>query len=313
MNPRVVRVRVLVILSFVCFVAFQGYALFNQRVLPETTVYAPHPYFLVAFFAMQVGLQFFWIGLLLRSRKGTPISHLLLPGEEEETGIRVEPEHAIEPTQMAYVHTYFVGNIFIAGAAAAWNFEHFIVSQILMAFNTACQLYFVFFFLSLPKYLRTRKNRLTHLVAKSSSGVAVLYMWRAWGVLEVGSSRPAIQQQVHCGVLFLLLVFASGPDPTLGICLLLDLAALAVGNAKEEWRTAFLGIMGVLSVVIVSDSVLAWKDKHAQSAVSHPHIGLEDEETALFRDHDLPHDQIYMSDFRPESSGRIESEARAEV
>ena len=33
--------------------------------------------------------------------------------------------------------------------------------------------------------LRSRKHILTHLVAKSSTGLAVLYMWKTWGALGV--------------------------------------------------------------------------------------------------------------------------------
>ncbi|KAF7337529.1 hypothetical protein MSAN_02226100 [Mycena sanguinolenta] len=154
-----------------------------------------------------------------------------------------------EPTQMAYILLYAISNMFLVGATSAWQFEQFAASQICMGFTTACHFYFIFFVLNPSgRYAWTPKNKLTHLVAKTSAGVALLYMWRAWGVMEIGPYRPAIQQQAHCGVLILLLAFASGPDPTLGICLLLDLAALATGDTREEWKIAFLCIMGVLSV-----------------------------------------------------------------
>lgn len=80
-------------------------------------------------------------------------------------------------------HLYSVGSIF------AWQFGQFAVSQIWMAFSTACQLYFIFFVLHpAGAHARTPQNRLTHLVVKTSAGIALLYMWRAWGVIEIGVS-----------------------------------------------------------------------------------------------------------------------------
>jgi hypothetical protein len=73
------------------------------------------------------------------------------------------------------------------GSTAAWKAEHLILSQVCMVFHTACQLYFVFFALSPSgKHAWTPKNRLTHLVAKTSAGLAVLYTWRAWGAMNIG-------------------------------------------------------------------------------------------------------------------------------
>lgn len=74
-----------------------------------------------------------------------------------------------------------------AASTLAWVREHLLLSQIVMAFNAACQLYFVFYSLDPSgKYAINRRNGLTHLVAKSNAGVSVLYMWKAWGALEIG-------------------------------------------------------------------------------------------------------------------------------
>ncbi|KAJ7492298.1 hypothetical protein FB451DRAFT_1502264 [Mycena latifolia] len=300
-NRKLLRARALAVGTFASATLFQTYAFVTQHGPPDDAVYAPHSYFLVAFFAMQAGLQLCWIMQMFRSKARESSSALLAPMDDADAFRNVDADYAPESAQMAYVNMYALGNLCIVGSTLAWEFEHLILSQVFVVSNAACQLYFVFFALySSGKFAWTPKNRLTHLVAKTSAGVAVLYMWKAWGVLDIGSSRPSIQQQVHCGVLFLLLAFASGPDPTLGICLLLDLAALAVGNTKEEWRFAFFCIMGVLFVVILSDCVLAWRDRQAPNN-AHLRLDSEDEESALQHDSD----QIWMSDFRPESSSHL--------
>ncbi|KAJ6575456.1 hypothetical protein B0H19DRAFT_1255007 [Mycena capillaripes] len=291
---RLIRARVLVVSTFFFATLFQGDALFTQRDPSNHAVYAPHPYFLITFFALQVGLQSCWILQIFRNVHGS--APVLLSGDDGGFGISIEESNSGEPTQMAYVHLYALGNLFIVGSMAAGTSEHLALSQVCVTLDTACQLYFVLFALSpAGKHAWASKNKLTHLVAKTSAGVAILYMWRAWGVIQIGPFRPAIQQQVHCGVLVLLLAFASGPDPTLGICMLLDLAALAVGDTKEEWKVAFSCIMDVLFVVIAFDCLLAWRRGRAPHNVSLPRTDSEDEESALHES-----EQIWLSDMPTE-------------
>ncbi|KAJ6502652.1 hypothetical protein DFH09DRAFT_1335799 [Mycena vulgaris] len=305
-SRRLLRARTLVVASFAAAVLFQSYGFVAQPTPTDYAVYAPHPYFLILFLVLQAPLQLWWIAQMFRFKTREAAPQALLADELD--AFHADSDHsstAPEPTQMAYVPVYALGNLCIVGSALAWEFEHSILSQVFMVSNAACHLYFVFTSLtSSGKYHWTPKNQCTHLVSKTSAGVAVLYMWKAWGVLDFGSSRPAIQQQVHCGVLFLLLAFASGPDPTLGICLLLDLAALAAGNTKEEWRFAFVCIMGVLFVVILSDCALAWMGRHApnSTSLSHSRMDSEDDgEEGAFHDSD----QIWLSDFTPERSERV--------
>ncbi|KAJ6520157.1 Dor1-like family-domain-containing protein [Mycena sanguinolenta] len=276
-----VRARFLAVATFSSATFAQGYAFLIQNSVTNAAVYVPNPYFLMAFFAMQTGLQFYWIVQLFRDTRERRSAVLFSAEDDGWSGVETEAETNLsngEPTQMAYIPLYAISNMFLVGATSAWQFEHYAASQICMAFSTACHLYFIFFVLNPSgRYPCTPKNKLTHFVAKTNAGVTLLYMWRAWGVMEIGPYRPTIQQQAHCGVLVILLTFASGPDPTLGFCLLLDLAALAAGNTQEEWKTAFLCIMGVLSVVIVSDYML---NRHAAQNVSLSRDD-EDEESAL--------------------------------
>lgn len=79
--------------------------------------------------------------------------------------------------------------------------------------------------------------------------------------------------------------------------MLLDLAALVAGKTKEEWKFAFVCIQGMLFVVIVSDSMLAWKNR---DAYRHSRIDSEDLGELAFHDSD----QIWLSEF--ENSDRFD-------
>ncbi|KAJ7665470.1 hypothetical protein DFH06DRAFT_1187450 [Mycena polygramma] len=277
---RATRARVLLVASFLLAFFYEGYALFDRRDPPEHAVhvYAPHPYLMIILFAVQVGVQAYWIFQMFRGGGREMGQGMLSVDGGLMVGAETDYSLSGELAQMAYAPLYVLGNLFIVGSMAAWIFEFLTLSHVCMAFNTACQLYSVFFILpSSGRHAWTPHNKLTHLVAKTSAGLAILYMWRGWGIMKIGSASPAIQQQAHVGVLVLLLAFASGPDPTLGICLLLDLGALVAGDTKENWKFAFSCIMGVLSVVIVSDCVVAWKNRRPADGVSLA----EDEESVL--------------------------------
>ncbi|KAJ7754960.1 hypothetical protein DFH07DRAFT_495593 [Mycena maculata] len=269
-DRKLIRARALAVSSFIPATLLQAYTFNAGLEESDTAAYAPHPYFLRAFFAMQAGLQIYWISQLFH-RKARLV-------RREENGMLLTNEAVAspEPTQMAYVQMYSLGNIFTVVSTLGWVNKQLPLSQVV---NAACQLFFVFYTLD-PSgvFTKTRNNRLTHLVVKTNAGISVLYLWKAWGALELEASRPTIQQQVHCGVLFLLLTLASGPDPTLGIWLLLDLAALVAGNTRDEWKFAFLCITGVLFVVILSDSMMARRNPPPPNDFAHARIDVEDEE-----------------------------------
>ncbi|KAJ7610794.1 Dor1-like family-domain-containing protein [Roridomyces roridus] len=265
MTPRkVLRARVLSVGSFVFTLLLQIYGLYTSRTTPDNDAYAPNPYLVILFFVVQSALQVYWIAQFFQ-RRTTRVSSsndAFREGDLDHLiGTTTGPvDPPPEPTQMAYVHTYSMANFFFATSILAWTAgEHLLLSQILMAFSAACQFYFVFSTLEpTGKLALTSRNKLTHLVAKTNAGITVLYLWTGCGALQVGVSRPAVQQQAHCGVLFLLLALASGPDPTLGIWLLLDLLALVTGNTTEQWRFAYFCVGGILFVVILSDWLMAW-------------------------------------------------------
>jgi hypothetical protein len=122
---RLTRARALVVATFLSAALFQGYALFTQRDPPVDAVYTPHPYFLMTFFVMQVGLQFYWIVQLFR-RNVRELGPTLLSEEDDGFGVvdntNIETDRNTgEPTQMAYVPLYALGNLFL-GAYTSHRF-----------------------------------------------------------------------------------------------------------------------------------------------------------------------------------------------
>jgi hypothetical protein len=50
---------------------------------------------------------------------------------------------------------------------------------------------------------------------------------------------------------------ASGPDPTLGLCLICDLVAMILGpHQVPEWHTAFMYMAPAIGIVIAADYYL---------------------------------------------------------
>ena len=76
--------------------------------------------------------------------------------------------------------------IFLAAWSVAWSNGYFFVSEILVAGNLTAQLYTVFFLLHVERDEHiTPINYLTHLVMKSNAGLAVLFLWKSWAIIDV--------------------------------------------------------------------------------------------------------------------------------
>jgi hypothetical protein len=66
-----------------------------------------------------------------------------------------------------------------------WLQERYIACQVILIFNTSIHLYAVY---ALPNPLQNapqEKNLRTHLLSKTSAGIAILYMWKTWGIVDV--------------------------------------------------------------------------------------------------------------------------------
>lgn len=76
--------------------------------------------------------------------------------------------------------------LFTAMWGYAWVNEHYKLSQILLTANLGSYLYAVFMLLHVENDdFITPANYMTHLSMKTSTGLAVLYMWKNWGVIDV--------------------------------------------------------------------------------------------------------------------------------
>ncbi|KAF7302746.1 hypothetical protein HMN09_00909500 [Mycena chlorophos] len=329
---RLARTRALVAGSLVPVVLVQLHSFLDTQAPEDSSppedsrgyidVYVPHPISLPILFVMQLALQGLWLyrmfcapaGAQGRRRRRQVFVFYEVEDEtqplgeednEDEEEIYSPTSRAIddaaEPTQLAYGPVYALCNLFFAGAVFAWTIHHWVVSHILTILNTSGQLYFIFRVLSPEgKYALTRRNRLTHAVAKTNAGLAILYLARAWGALGIGASRPIFQQQAFVAVTLSLLAFGAGPDPSLGLCLILDLVALAAGTPSEPWRIFFLVLIGVLVAIVTSDSFLAWRNRRTMSFNMPP----EAMELALglSPDREAYHDsEIYLADARTPS------------
>lgn len=75
---------------------------------------------------------------------------------------------------------------FSAAWSLAWFSGYFLLSQFLLAGNLSVQLYTVFLLLHVDQdEFITPINYLTHLVMKTNTGLAVLFVWKNWGVIDV--------------------------------------------------------------------------------------------------------------------------------
>ncbi|KAF7303139.1 hypothetical protein MKEN_01277600 [Mycena kentingensis (nom. inval.)] len=291
-------------------------------------VYTPDPYGLLAMCGVQVLLQGWWIwgmfarpggagfGVLdRRQRRRRRVRADVEAGGEEEEQVSVsvqEIDDNAEPTLLAYGPVYALCNVLFAGGVLAWSFSIPTLSHVLIFLTTAIQLYFVFGVLPAEKYVLRRRNRITHTVVKMNAGFMVAYAARAWAYIGIGMSRPIAQQQMFCGIIFLLLTVASGPEPTMGIALILTIGTLASGNPEERWRIAFAVIFGIMFVVIALDQIVAWRDRHTQPIVlgggdgAGAGVGMEME---AYHDVDADEEEnIYLSDVRTPSPSPTEVE-----
>ncbi|EGO31207.1 hypothetical protein SERLADRAFT_345145 [Serpula lacrymans var. lacrymans S7.9] len=188
MNPQLTRARILALGSFVANFSCQLYGMLTTPNMKQVAdenhyAYSPNPFFIAAFFAMQTVLQLLWIkNLFVVSSAGPSPKYehsITLPG-----GIsNVDPDTLApppnsdepEPSQMAYVPIYALGNICIAAWMVFWISQKFWVSQAFVTVNTLVQLYAVFYLLgpSSP-FALSGVNFLTHIVAKTFAGIGVL-------------------------------------------------------------------------------------------------------------------------------------------
>jgi len=168
--------------------------------------------------------------------------------------------HGLSSAQVSCLPFHILGSIFLTAWSIAWVKGYFLISQILVAGNLSAQLYTVFLLLHVERdEFITPINYLTHLVMKTNAGLAVLFLWKNWGIIDQVTS-PSAAEMINSGVIFLLMTVGSGPDPTLGLCLLYDLTALLFGQSTSgPWYHTFHWIMVVICISLMAELHLSEK------------------------------------------------------
>ncbi|KAF8232133.1 hypothetical protein L208DRAFT_1436797 [Tricholoma matsutake] len=242
--------------------------------------YSPNPFFIIILLFTQVIFHVKWLtdlwhresaedildrrsSLVLRSvvRPGMgrcrsfdykPLMSMSIP--ESEAAQDIELMNRIQQVQKDYLPIYIVGNICLAAWSAAWFRAQYNICQILCTITILAQLYSLFFI------FRSRRNRdfsqrdyLTNIIIKPRMAGAILLMFKTWGAVD-NQSPPSMVLQIYFGAILVILSLASGPDPTLGTCVVYDLIALIFGNYRNtEWRLTFLWLAAVVAIVTLCD------------------------------------------------------------
>ncbi|KDR85506.1 hypothetical protein GALMADRAFT_149954 [Galerina marginata CBS 339.88] len=269
---RLLIFRILAVCSFTAHVCYQAYLL-SLRGPASWTPYSSNDTLVVTFLSASVLLNIFWLRHLFFTWDVAGDTMPLTFGWREElTDERTCPQPVSSndgrifganlcSTQVRCLPFNIAGNIFFAGSSYAWLQEYYLISQILLACNLSAYLYAVFMLLHVEQDdAITPDNFISHLVMKTGVGLAILYMWKNWSWLDQGTT-PALAPLANTGVIFVLMTVGSGPDPTVGICLLYDLAALLSEETSSElWCHTFLWIMLSISICLLIDLWLSMND-----------------------------------------------------
>ncbi|KAF8963890.1 hypothetical protein BDZ97DRAFT_1919416 [Flammula alnicola] len=254
--------RILAVTSFTAYVYLYTHALFLPS--PKVTKpYSPNIYFVISYFVASALLNIYWLRQLFFTWDYAGDIMPLAYGWDEDSAFVVKDKkspfrpalpkfYRLSSAQVTCLPFYILGNVFLIAWSFAWINGSFLISQILLACNLSAQLYTVFMLLHVEHDEHiTPINYMTHLVMKTNAGLAVLFMWMNWGVIDQIVS-PTIAEMINSGVIFLLMTVGSGPDPTLGLCLLYDLTALIFGQPKSEpWYHAFHWIMIMICICLL--------------------------------------------------------------
>ncbi|PPQ86963.1 hypothetical protein CVT25_009785 [Psilocybe cyanescens] len=315
-HRRLLITRIAAVSTFTVYICSQTYALYLPGPKPPKP-YSPNDKFVTAFFVLSALANVYWLRQLFFDWDviGNTLP-LTFGWDEEPCYLTVDDELLTSPdlaeqlgrdarvftanlssAQVRCMPFSVAGNIFMAAWGYAWSNEYYTISQVLLTANLATNLYAVFMLLHVENDDHiTPANHITHFVMKTSTGLAVLYMWKNWGVIDQ-STVPSVAEMINSGVIFLLMTIGSGPDPTLGICLLYDLAALISGETTSElWHYSFHWISIVVSVCLLIELRLSRSNSFSW-------LRGFDESLGLWFDREQP-GQIYL-DKDVENGGRV--------
>lgn len=120
-NPQLVRARILALGSFLINFSCQLYGSLstpNMKDIADANHYAfsPNPYFIAMFFTLQSLFQLYWITGLFKAKSAHPspkYEHRVTLNPDGAPEVEASAEGEPEPTQMAYVPIYALGNLCI--------------------------------------------------------------------------------------------------------------------------------------------------------------------------------------------------------
>ncbi|KAK2464762.1 hypothetical protein APHAL10511_003180 [Amanita phalloides] len=256
-NHKLLAIRTLAIGSFAASILLQLNAILGGAPHPYIA-YGPQPYIFILFVAGQSILQVYWLMQLFPREVQEPASISLLSDEDDSDkasdATQVAGPFDIDATQLAYSPIFVLSNICLSVWSYFWSWERYAACQVTLIVNTSVQLYAVYALLhSLYNVPQENGNVRTHILSKTSTGIAILYMWKTWGIVDK-TTAPAFSEKLQTTIFFLLLTLASGPDPTLGICLTCDLVAMILGpHQVPEWHTAFMYMAFIIAIVTAAD------------------------------------------------------------
>lgn len=194
--------------------------------------FSPQPMFIAGFFFPQQIFQLVWLYKLWT-----------LDASNSQQGKDLEQI-------CRFVPYYALGNVCIGTWMFFWNSNQLAVADMFVAINTTAQLWYTFTQLE-PMNTRSWPSILTHVVAKTFAGIAVLDILHNTSAAFSKNQAPSTAVKVLTAVGFVGL--GSMSDWIVGGCLVYDLIALSVGQAQygnKGW-SQLLGAYAVGTAAVV--------------------------------------------------------------
>ncbi|EAU93585.1 hypothetical protein CC1G_02815 [Coprinopsis cinerea okayama7 len=238
---------------------------------PPQLNYAPHPYSVCVAFVAHVALQICWLQKLYHpwnspedSEEGTFVNEDKLPisqglhGDVQPPWLYPPIQQNPEPARWEFAPLFILGNLCQSGWALAWIHENYLLCRLFLTISAVTQLYAIFSVLHGCKNRGfPQRNILSHLVAKFRAGLAMLLLWKTWGIIDM-TPAPSLTQQLNNLSFFLIYAMASGPDPTMGLFLVAVLFSLALGPHQDNgWRQTFSWTGCIVLLVVLVDWAVA--------------------------------------------------------
>ncbi|KAJ3794173.1 hypothetical protein GGU11DRAFT_811435 [Lentinula aff. detonsa] len=238
--------------------------MFSTSKATISSAYSINHFFLYFAFAGNFGVQLWW---LMRTpphsssaaSESQSAKEDVEPLLESSTGTPMPKQIHLQAWDIsAYLPYYIASNICISVWATACHQSHISLAQAALFSALILQLRVVLSTFNNPSQrANVTAFGITLLVSKIYVGILVMYLWGTWGVIDHVAISPAFEQQVHSGVVMVLLTVATGPDPTVGLAFIYVLLSLYFGTYQNSgWHHFFLIETIVLVALLVLDLVI---------------------------------------------------------